>query len=150
MGGLNTPRAKKLFTDAITLERQCDGVEIGTHAVQQAKVYNDTQNTALQAQAAQDVIGATLRRDAKTSQFAKGTLINSIAAQYDRNGLSGAPAETATAKALSGVHASVIENMLAADHIDDAVKYHEANEGGMLAADNLRAVAMLSLTRTVE
>lgn len=131
---LTSPRAKLMFTQAVNQERERDFLTIGNHAVQQAKVYNDQQDSALQASSAQDFIGATLRGDAEGAKTAMGTIENSIRAQYGRNGLLGEPEKQALSKIRSAAHSSVVDAKTRADPVAAAAYLHD-HEGEMLPTD---------------
>lgn len=134
---LRTPQAKQLFDRAVQQERQRDGLTIGLHAVKQAEVWNDQQDSALQGQSGQDWMGAVLRGDNEGAAFARGTLTNSITEQYKRNGLSGAPAELAIAKAVSGVQSGVVEAKMRADPVAAGAYIHE-HASDFLPADRAK------------
>lgn len=141
-GRLKTERAKFLFNDAIGRERERDFMTIGTHAVAQAKVYNDQQDTALQASSAQDMLGATLRGDDVAATAARESLLSSIRNQYARNGLSGEPERMATAKVLSGIHSGVVDAKTLSDPVAAAAYLH-AHQAEMLPTDSAKLIDSL-------
>lgn len=122
---LNSPRAKLMFADAAARERERFGINIAEHAVRQLSVYNDQTDSAMQGQSGQDMTAAALRNDADGVDFARGTLTNSITKQYERNGLSGAPAQLAIAKAISGVQSGVVDAKTLTDPVGAAAYIHD-------------------------
>lgn len=133
-GGLKTPRAQQMFAQSVGLERMRDGEAIAAHSVRQLGAWHDATDSALQATAGQDFIGAVLRGDTDAADFARGTLTNSLRAQYARNGLTGEPEKQALSKAMSALHSSVVDAKSEADPVAAAAYLH-AHEGEMLPTD---------------
>ena len=136
-GGLKTPRAQALFARSIGAERARDGEVIASHATRQVGIWHDATDAALQASAGQDFVGATLRGDTDAADFARGTLTNSIRAQYARNGLTGEPEKQALAKTVSALHSSVIDAKSQADPVG-AAAYLAAHDADLLPTDRVK------------
>lgn len=140
--GLKTPRAQALFARSVGLERVRDGEAIASHATRQVAAWHDATDSAFQASAGQDFIGATLRGDTAQAEFARGTLENSIRSQYARNGLSGEPEKAAITKAVSALHSSVVDAKSQADPVG-AAAYLAAHESDMLPTDRVKLTQSL-------
>ncbi|WP_375272039.1 transglycosylase SLT domain-containing protein [Sphingomonas sp.] len=136
-GGLKSPRAQQMFAQSVGLERMRDGEAIASHSVRQLGAWHDATDSALQATAGQDFIGATLRGDADAADFARGTLTNSLRAQYARNGLTGEPETLALNKAMSALHSSVIDAKSQADPVA-AAAYLDAHAAELLPTDRTK------------
>jgi hypothetical protein len=137
LSSLTTPRQKRMFSDFAGQERSRDLVGISDYASRQAKVYDDQSDAALQYQMSNGATEAAISGDDKGFAIQIGTLRSSIRSQAARNGLQGAPAQLAEAKAVDAVYASTVERLAAVDPAK-ANAYLRQNEGE-IADTNVKA-----------
>jgi soluble lytic murein transglycosylase len=136
LGSATNDRMRQMATDRIAALYDIDAIKVGEHATKQLTV---EQRSTLQAQAVlsrEEAVANWDRPDlARQHRQTMEAAIDDLAAM---NGWSGDVLKVERAKAVSGLHADVINRMLAGDDLDAANAYLGANEDELTAADELR------------
>lgn len=115
---LKTPRQQWLF-DQVAQQRRSEWANaIGRHAIKETQSWENEQSSARSYMAVRDATRAAVEGDDKGFAIARDTMLSEIRSSAQRNGLSGAPAQMAEAKALNDLRAGVVEELAVKDPRD--------------------------------
>lgn len=114
--------------------------EFYSHATSQLDKAEDQSSIARQTLAGEEAAATTDPIERKAN-IATG--LGEIASRGRRLGLGEDATKAEGLKFVSGVHGTILQQMVTADNLDGAVAYHTAHAGEMTASDNLRVGAML-------
>lgn len=135
-----TPRMARMLTDSLEVQIGEAFGKITNHARAEIAAAEKTATQARAGSLAEAAIAAT---DATERQTKLGAALGEIARLGELNGDPPEVVAFAQMKAESGVHSSVIRNLIDSDNLDAAVEYENSNAGRMIDDDRSRVRKMM-------